>query len=39
MGKQKIRRPEPRKNRSKKQSEADDEDLSMDVNCCVPLGK
>ena len=39
MAKPKVgRRQETKKGREKKQSEAEDEDTSPVVNCCVPIG-
>ena len=39
MVKPKVKRQETKKSRVKKQSEVDDEDLSLlEVNCCIPTG-
>ena len=39
MGKLKVKGPDPRRSPLQNQCEADDEDLSLEVNCCTPAGK
>ena len=38
MGKSKVKGPDPRKCQLKNQSDAADEDISLEVNCCTPAG-
>ena len=38
MGKSKVKGPDPRKCRLKNQTDGNDEDISLEVNCCTPAG-
>ena len=38
MGKPKVKLPDPRKCRLKNQTDGEDEDISLEVNCCTPAG-